>query len=54
MRLTDIILKEELGVSKKKLEQVVQQHGSEFLLDMIMSIEDENVLDMLVDALQIN
>ena len=54
MKLTDIILKEELGIAKRKLAQVIDQQGEDFLVDMIMSIEDENVLDMLVDALELN
>ena len=47
-------INEELGVSKRKLAQVIDKHGEDFLVDMIMSIEDENILDTLVDALQIN
>ena len=52
MRLSDIILKEELGVAKRKLQDMLQQNDADFLVDAIMSIEDENVLDVLVDALE--
>ena len=52
MRLSDIILKEELGVAKRKLQDMLQQYDADFLVDAIMSIEDENVLDVLVDALE--
>lgn len=54
MKLSDILFNEELGVSKRKLAQVIEKHGEDFLVDMIMSIEDENILDMIVDALEIN
>ena len=52
MRLSDIILKEKLGVAKRKLQDMLQQNDADFLVDAIMSIEDENVLDVLVDALE--
>lgn len=52
MRLSDIILKEELGVAKRKLQDMLQQTDADFIIDKIMSIEDENVLDVLVDALE--
>tara|TARA_B100000035_G_scaffold304874_1_gene305082 strand:+ start:500 stop:679 length:180 start_codon:yes stop_codon:yes gene_type:complete len=52
MRLSDIILKEELGVAKRKLQDMLQQNDADFIVDAIMSIEDENVLDVLVDALE--
>ena len=52
MRLSDIILKEELGVAKRKLQNMLQQNDADFLVDAIMSIEDENVLDVLVDAIE--
>ena len=52
MRLSDIILKEELGVAKRKLQDMLQHNDADFLVDAIMSIEDENVLDVLVDALE--
>jgi hypothetical protein len=52
MKLSDIILKEELGVAKKKLQDMLQQTDADFIIDKIMSIEDENVLDTLVDALE--
>tara|TARA_A100001201_G_scaffold67897_1_gene62977 strand:- start:1865 stop:2044 length:180 start_codon:yes stop_codon:yes gene_type:complete len=52
MRLSDIILNEELGVAKRKLQDMLQQNDADFLVDAIMSIEDENVLDVLVDALE--
>ena len=52
MRLSEIILKEELGVAKRKLQDMLQQNDADFLVDAIMSIEDENVLDVLVDALE--
>ena len=46
MRLSDIILKEELGVAKRKLQDMLQQNDADFIVDAIMSIEDENVLDV--------
>ena len=52
MRLSDIILEEELGVAKRKLQNMLQQNDADFLVDAIMSIEDENVLDVLVDAIE--
>ena len=52
MKLIDIILKEELGVAKRKLQDMLQQNDADFIVDAIMSIEDENVLDVLVDALE--
>ena len=52
MRLSDIILKEELGVAKRKLQDMLLQNDADFIVDAIMSIEDENVLDVLVDALE--
>ena len=52
MKLSNIILKEELGVAKKKLQRMLQQTDADFIIDKIMSIEDENVLDTLVDALE--
>ena len=52
MRLSDIILKEELGVAKRKLQDMLQQNDADFIVDAIMSIEDENVLDVLVDAIE--
>ena len=52
MKLSNIILKEELGVAKRKLQRMLQQTDADFLVDAIMSIEDENVLDVLVDALE--
>ena len=52
MKLSDIILNEELGVAKRKLQDMLQQNDADFLVDAIMSIEDENVLDVLVDALE--
>ena len=52
MKLSDIILKEELGVAKRKLQDMLQQTDADFIIDKIMSIEDENVLDTLVDALE--
>ena len=52
MKLIDIILKEELGVAKRKLQDMLQQTDADFIIDKIMSIEDENVLDVLVAALE--
>ena len=52
MRLSDIILKEELGVAKRKLQDMLQQNDADFIVDAIMIIEDENVLDVLVDAIE--
>jgi|TARA_B100000085_G_scaffold14662_1_gene12674 hypothetical protein len=52
MRLSDIILNEELGVAKRKLQDMLQQNDADFIVDAIMSIEDENVLDVLVDAIE--
>ena len=45
-------INEELNVARKKLQKMVQDHGEEFVMDMILSIQDENVLDELVDELQ--
>ena len=52
MKLSNIILKEELGVAKRKLQDMLLQNDADFIVDAIMSIEDENVLDVLVDALE--
>ena len=52
MRLSDIILKEELGVAKRKLQDMLLQNDADFIVHAIMSIENENVLDVLVDALE--
>ena len=52
MKLSNIILKEELGVAKRKLQRLLQQTDADFIIDKIMRIEDENVLDVLVDALE--
>ena len=52
MKLIDIILKEELGVAKRKLQDMLQQTDADFIIDKIMSIEDENVLDVLVAAIE--
>ena len=52
MRLSDIILKEELGVARRKLQDMLQQNDADFIVDAIMSIQDENVLDVLVDAIE--
>ena len=42
----------ELGVAKRKLQDMLQQNDADFIVDAIMSIEDENVLDVLVDAIE--
>lgn len=57
MKLSKIILEqnttnEELNVAKRKLEDMLQQTDADFIIDKIMSIEDENVLDVLVAALE--
>lgn len=45
-------MNEELNVARKKLQKMVQDHGEEFVMDMILSIQDENVLDELVNELE--
>ena len=52
MKLSEIILKEELNVARKKLQRMVADHGEDFVMDMILNIQDENVLDELVDELE--
>lgn len=52
MKLSEIILKEELNVARRKLQKMVADHGEDFVMDMILNIQDENVLDELVDELQ--
>jgi len=52
MKLSNIILKEELNVARRKLQKMVADHGEDFVMDMILNIQDENVLDELVDELQ--
>jgi predicted transcriptional regulator len=43
---------EELGVAKRKLQYMLSELGNDFIIDAIMRIEDENVLDILVDAIE--
>ena len=43
---------EELNVARKQLQKMVQDHGKDHVMDMILNIQDENVLDELVDELQ--
>ena len=45
-------LNEELGVAKRKLQYMLSELGNDFIIDAIMRIEDENVLDILVDAIE--
>jgi len=45
-------INEELNVARKKLQKMVQDHGEEFVMDMILNIQDENVLDELVNELE--
>ena len=52
MKLSEIILKEELNVARRKLQRMVADHGEDFVMDMILNIQDENVLDELVDELE--
>jgi len=51
MKLSDIILKEELGVSRKKLSDFYIKVGGRNFAAAIIDIADENVLDDIVDAL---
>ena len=46
------ITNEELGVAKRKLQYMLSELGNDFIIDAIMRIEDENVLDILVDAIE--
>tara|TARA_R100000231_G_scaffold85320_1_gene64801 strand:+ start:616 stop:1074 length:459 start_codon:yes stop_codon:yes gene_type:complete len=52
MKLSNLILKEELNVAKRKLQKMLQQSDADSFVNKIMSIADENVLDILVDALE--
>ena len=52
IKLSKIILKEELSVARRKLQRMVADHGEDFVIDMILNIQDENVLDELVDELE--
>lgn len=52
MKLSNLILKEELNVAKRKLQKMLQQTDANSFVNKIMSIADENVLDILVDALE--
>lgn len=52
MKLSEIILKEELNVARRKLQRMVADHGEDFVMDMILNIQDENILDELVDELE--
>lgn len=45
-------INEELNVARKKLQRMVADHGEDFVMDMILNIQDENVLDELVDELE--
>ena len=51
MKLSDIILKEELGVSRRKLSDFYIKVGGRNFAAAIIDIADENVLDDIVDAL---
>ena len=51
MKLSDIILKEELNVARRKLEQLAQNIGFEEFAKVILSLADENILDDIVDAM---
>ena len=45
-------INEELNVARRKLQDMLQQNDADFIVDAIMSIQDENVLDVLVDAIE--
>ena len=51
MKLSDIILKEELNVARRKLEQLAQNIGFEEFAKVILSLADENILDDIADAM---
>ena len=45
-------INEELCVAKRKLEKMLAHTDADFIVDAIMSIQDENVLDTIVAALE--
>ena len=45
-------INEELNVARRKLQDMLQQNDADFIVDAIMSIQDENVLDVLVHAIE--
>ena len=51
MKLSDIILKEELNVSRNKLNQLALNIGFEEFAKTILMLKDENILDDIVDAM---
>ena len=51
MKLSDIILNEELNVARRKLEKLAQNIGLEEFAKVILSLADENILDDIVDAM---
>ena len=52
MKLSDIILNEELGVAKRKLEGILHKVGPEVFAKIIIDgIKDENDQDDILDAI---
>jgi len=51
MKLSDIILNEELNVARRKLEKLAQNIGLEEFAKVILSLADENILDDIADAM---
>ncbi len=51
MKLSDIILKEELNVARRKLDKLAHDIGFEEFAKVILSLADENILDDIVDAM---
>ena len=51
MKLSDIILNEELNVARRKLEKLAQNIGFEEFAKVILSLADENILDDIADAM---
>ena len=53
MKLTDIILKEELGVAKRQLQAILDKVGPDVFAKIIIDgIQDENDQDEIVDAIK--
>ena len=53
MKLTDIILKEELGVAKRQLQAILDKVGPDVFARIIIDgIQDENDQDEIVDAIK--
>jgi len=59
MKISTIILEdhngvnERLNVARNELNQMYQEQGADWLVDAILHIEDENVLDDIVAALNV-